>query len=146
MKIGFTCSSFDLLHSGHIMMLKECIENCDYLIVGLHTNPTNDRPHKNYPVQSLMERYIQLRAVSCVDEIFVYETEEDLVLLLKYLKPSIRFLGQEYLNKSFTGSELEIPLHFNTRNHNFSTTELRERVTSANNFLAKDNPNNESIR
>lgn len=133
MKIGFTCSTFDLLHAGHIAMLKEARELCDKLIVGLQTDPTIDRPDtKNKPIQSIVERYIQLQAVRYVDEIYVYSTEKDLEDLLLILPIDIRILGVEYKDKFFTGKEIcstkGIELYFNKREHSFSTTELRQRV------------------
>lgn len=133
MRTGFTCSTFDLLHAGHILMLSEAANQCDKLIVGLQTDPTIDRPDtKNKPVQSIVERYIQLKAVRWVDEIIVYQTEKDLEDLLKILDIDIRILGEEYKNKEFTGKEIclkrGIELYFNKREHTFSTTELRQRV------------------
>lgn len=133
MKIGFTCSTFDLFHAGHIMMLKEARTQCDYLIVGLQTDPTIDRPtEKNKPVQSVFERYEQLKACKYIDEIIVYATEEDLLNILLSYPINVRILGEEYMNKSFTGDAIQhIELYFNTRRHNFSTTELRQRVINA---------------
>ena len=130
---GFTCSTFDMLHAGHILMLKEIRDHCDYLIVGLQTDPTIDRPKsKNKPIQSVVERQIQLQAVKYVDEVVVYETEKDLADLLMLLPINVRFLGEEYKDKSFTGKTIchdrGIKLHYNTRSHEFSTTELRDRV------------------
>lgn len=135
-KIGFTCSTFDLLHAGHIIMLKEAKSICDHLIVGLQTDPTIDRPDtKNKPVQSIVERYIQLQAVKYVDEIFVYSTERDLRDLLLILPINVRILGEEYEAKDFTGKDIcfhrGIELYFNKREHSFSTTELRQRVKQA---------------
>ena len=127
MNIGFTCSCFDLFHAGHIMMLKECKDNCDYLIVGLQTDPTIDRPTKNKPVQSVFERFIQLQACKYVDEVVVYGTENELLDVLLSYNINIRFVGEEYRSKEFTGKEL-IPIHYNNRKHSFSTTELRQRV------------------
>ena len=133
MKIGFTCSTFDLFHAGHIMMLKEARTQCDYLIVGLQTDPTIDRPvEKNKPIQSVFERYEQLKACKYIDEIIVYETEDDLLNILLSYPINVRILGEEYMNKNFTGANLShIELYFNTRRHNFSTTELRQRVINA---------------
>jgi len=128
MKIGFTCSSFDLLHAGHVLMLKEAREQCDKLIVGLQTDPSIDRKQKNNPIQSLEERYLQLDAIKFVDEIIIYETEEDLYLLLEKLKPDIRILGEDHKGKKFTGYDLPIPQYFNSRDHNWSTSELRKRI------------------
>ena len=106
MRIGFTCSTFDLLHAGHILMLDEAKQHCDYLIVGLQTDPTIDRPDtKNKPAQSIIERHIQLSAVKYVNEIIVYETEKDLLDLLKIYPINVRFVGEEYINKNFTGRD-----------------------------------------
>lgn len=132
-KIGFTCSTFDLLHAGHITMLREAKKECDYLICGLQTDPTIDRPSsKNRPIQSLVERYIQLEAVKYVDKIVVYQTERDLEDLLYTLDLDVRIVGEEYRNVNFTGKEIceqrGIELYFNKREHSFSTTELRERI------------------
>tara|TARA_Y100000593_G_scaffold85706_1_gene163153 strand:- start:169 stop:597 length:429 start_codon:yes stop_codon:yes gene_type:complete len=128
-KTGFTCSCFDLLHAGHILMLKDAKEQCDKLIVGLQTDPTLDRPEKNKPIQSFEERKIQLEAVKYVDEIIEYETEEELYQLLKILRPDIRILGSDYEDgRYYTGIELNIPIHFHQRNHNYSSTNLRKKV------------------
>lgn len=134
--IGFTCSTFDLFHAGHILMLKEARSHCDYLIVGLQTDPTIDRPDtKNKPIQSIVERQIQLEACKFVDRVIVYETEKDLVDILLTLDIGVRFLGEEYRNQSFTGRnecrQRGIEFHFNRRDHSFSTTELRQRVVAA---------------
>jgi glycerol-3-phosphate cytidylyltransferase len=128
MKVGFTCSCFDLFHAGHIMMLKEAKSVCDYLIVGLQTDPTLDRPEKNKPVQSVFERFVQLDACKYVDEIVVYATEKDLMDLLQSYPIDVRIIGDEYENKHFTGKELNIETYYNRRKHSFSTTELRKRV------------------
>lgn len=132
-RVGFTCSTFDLLHAGHILMLEDCKKVCDYLIVGLQTDPTIDRPGiKNKPVQSVVERYIQLKAVKYVDNIVVYETEKDLEDILTILPIKIRICGEEYKDKPFTGSEIcnrrGIEIFYNKRAHRFSSTELRERT------------------
>lgn len=132
-KIGFTCSTFDLLHAGHITMLEEASRQCDFLVVGLQNDPTLDRPDtKNAPVQSLVERQIQLSAVKYVDEIIVYNTEQDLRDLLLTLPINVRILGVEYENTEFTGKEIckkrDIECFFNKRDHSFSSTSLRNRV------------------
>ena len=132
-KIGFTCSTFDLLHAGHITMLREAKKECDYLICGLQTDPTIDRPtSKNKPIQSLVERYIQLEAVKYVDQIVVYQTEKDLEDLLLTLDIDVRIVGEEYRNAKFTGQDIckqrGIEIYYNKREHSFSTTELRERI------------------
>jgi glycerol-3-phosphate cytidylyltransferase len=136
MKTGFTCSTFDLFHAGHIMMLKEARTQCDYLIVGLQTDPTIDRPlEKNKPVQSVFERYEQLKACKYVDEVLVYATEKDLVDILLSYPIDVRILGNEYEHKNFTGRnecvERGMQFYFNKRDHSFSTTELRQRVVDA---------------
>lgn len=128
MKIGFSCSCFDLFHAGHIMMLKEAKKQCDYLIVGLQTDPTIDRPEKNKPVQSVFERYVQLEACKYVDEIVVYATEKELIDVLLSYSIDIRIVGDEYKDQEFTGKNLPIEIYYNRREHSFSTTELRKRV------------------
>ena len=135
-RIGFTCSTFDLLHAGHITMLEEAKHHCDYLIVGLQNDPTLDRPDsKNPPVQSIVERQIQLAAVKFIDEIIVYNTEQDLVDLLLTLPIDVRVLGDEYKNKDFTGKDIAkqrgSKIVYNGRDHSFSSTSLRKRVHSA---------------
>ena len=136
MKIGFNCSSFDLLHAGHVTMLKMEKQLCDYLIVALQTDPTIDRPGvKNKPVQSTYERYVQLQACRYVDEVVVYSTEQDLVDLLLILPVDIRILGVEYQEKDFSGRHecnmRGIDLVFNGRDHSFSSSSLRKRVAAA---------------
>ena len=131
MKIGFTCSTFDLFHAGHIMMLKEAKDQCDYLIVGLQTDPTLDRTNKNKPVQGVFERYIQLKACVYVDEVVVYATEKELCDILLSYKIDVRILGEEYQGKDFTGHNIPMELYFNQRRHSFSTSELRQRVMEA---------------
>lgn len=133
--IGFTCSTFDLLHAGHILMLAEAKSICDYLIVGLQIDPSIDRPEvKNKPIQSIVERYVQLSAVKFVDEIIVYQTEKDLEDMLMFLPISLRIIGEEYKDKEFTGKQIcedrGIRIYFNQRKHSFSTTELRKRVAT----------------
>jgi len=130
MKVGFTCSCFDLLHAGHILMLKECKDICDFLIVALQTDPSIDRESKSKPIQSLFERYLQIDAVKYVDEICIYETEEDLLQLLRYKRPDIRFIGEDWRDKPFTGrafSKLSGEIFYNMR-YGYSTTDLKERV------------------
>lgn len=133
MKVGFTCSAFDLLHAGHVQMLRDAREQCDYLICGLQTDPTIDRPEKNKPIQTIVERYTQLKAISYVDEIIPYATEEDLEDILSMYHIDMRILGEEYKNGKFTGratcNKRGIELFFNKREHRFSTSDLRERVT-----------------
>ena len=128
MKVGFVASCFDLFHAGHIMMLKEAKKQCDYLIVGLQTDPTIDRPLKNKPVQSIFERHTQIEACKYVDEIVVYATEKDLKDVLQSYPIDVRIIGEEYKHQSFTGKELPIEIYYNNRRHSFSTSELRQRV------------------
>jgi len=134
-KIGFTCSTFDLLHAGHVTMLEEAKRHCDFLIVGLQNDPTLDRAEKNAPVQSIVERQIQLAAVKYVDEIIIYNTEQDLIDLLLTLPIDVRVLGEEYKNKDFTGKDIAkqrgSKIVYNGRDHSFSSTSLRKRVASA---------------
>jgi glycerol-3-phosphate cytidylyltransferase len=133
MKVGITFSTFDLLHAGHIAMLREAKAQCDYLIVGLQSDPTIDRPRtKNSPVQTMFERYLQLKAVKYVDEIIPYQTENDLVDILQTLPIDVRILGKEYKDQMFTGREVcqqrGIALYYNNRDHRFSSTDLRDRI------------------
>ena len=132
MRTGITFSAFDLLHAGHVQMLREAKEQCDYLIVGLQMDPTIDRAEKNPPVQSIVERYTQLNAVQYVDEIIPYALEKDLEDILEMYHIDVRILGEEYREKDFTGKDIckrrDIDLHFNKRDHRFSTTDLRKRV------------------
>lgn len=134
MIVGFTASSFDLLHAGHCSMLREAKSQCDYLICGLQVDPGVDRLDKNRPIQTLPERYIQLSAVKYVDEIIPYETEIDLKDILETLNIDVRILGDEYRNLDFTGKEVcqqrGIKLYFNKREHRFSTTDLRRRIVN----------------
>tara|TARA_A100001011_G_scaffold48660_1_gene46349 strand:- start:3262 stop:3672 length:411 start_codon:yes stop_codon:yes gene_type:complete len=132
MVIGFTASTFDLLHAGHIIMLREAKDHCDHLIVGLQVDPSIDRPEKNKPVQTVVERYTQLQAVKYVDEIIPYSTEQDLEDILNLLPIDIRILGVEYREKDFTGRDIcknrGIQLYFNKRDHRFSSSDLRRRI------------------
>ena len=130
--VGFTASTFDLLHAGHIAMLREAKSMCDYLICGLQVDPSLDRPEKNAPVQTLVERWTQLQAVKYVDEIIPYQTEKDLEDILELFHMDYKIMGQEYKDKDFTGKEIcrrrGIQLYFNKRDHRFSSSGLRERV------------------
>ena len=132
MKVGFTCSTFDLLHAGHVQMLRDAKSVCDYLIVGLQTDPTIDRKEKNKPIQTIVERYVQLQAVKYVDEIITYSTEKDLEDILSMYQIDIRIMGEEYRDKDFTGKDIcqkrGIQFYFNKRDHRFSSTDLRSRV------------------
>jgi glycerol-3-phosphate cytidylyltransferase len=131
-RVGFTCSTFDLLHAGHVQMLREAKAQCNYLICGLQVDPANDRPEKNSPVQSIVERYTQLKAVSYVDEIIPYGNEKDLEDILELYTINVRILGEEYRDKEFTGKDIcrrrDIELYFNNRDHRFSSSNLRASV------------------
>lgn len=137
--IGFTCSSFDLLHSGHYLMLEDCKTQCDVLIVGLQDDPTIDVKYriqtggknKNRPIQSYEERLIQISGVKYVDHVVRYSTEEELYELLQLINPDIRMIGEDWRHKDFTGHDLDIPIHFNPRSHSYSTSALRHRVYEA---------------
>src|SRR6185436_83466 len=133
MKIGFTCGSFDLCHAGHVLMFQDCKKHCDWLIVGLQSDPSIDRPEKHRPVMTVMERLTLLENIRGVDEVFIYNTEAD---LLEYLKQhehriDVRFLGADWMGKPFTGHELSINVMYNDRSHGYSTSELRQRVVNA---------------
>lgn len=137
LRVVFTCSAFDLCHAGHVSMLEEAKHQGDYLIVGLQTDPTLDRPGKNQPIQSVVERFIQLRGLKYVDEIIPYATEKDLEDILMMMPIDIRVLGIEYQNTNFTGKDIcikrGIELYFNRRDHSFSSTDLRGRMAAAEN-------------
>ena len=128
MKRGFTASCFDLLHAGHILMLKEAKSVCDYLVVGLHVDPSLERPGKNKPVQSIVERHIQLEAVKYVDEIVVYSTEKDLEETLFAYDIDIRIIGEEYMDRNYSGKGFTPHEYYNKRNHGYSSSELRQRI------------------
>lgn len=139
MIVGFTCGSFDLLHAGHVLMLQEVRGQVDMLLVGLHSDPTLDRPEKNKPVQTVEERRIQLLGCRYVDSIFDYHTERDLLTALQALQAAlyasgdrlIRFLGADWQGKQYTGCDLGIETRFNSRDHGYSSSELRRRITLA---------------
>ena len=132
MKVGFTCGAMDLLHAGHVLMLADCKSKFDHLIVGLHTNPQLDRPDKNKPIQSVIERYIQLQGCSYVDQIIPYETEADLIELLKSVPIDVRFVGADWKDKPYTGHDIDkIEVMFNTRDHDYSSSGLRKRIAEA---------------
>ena len=135
MRIGFTASAFDLLHAGHVLMLEEAKKHCDYLIVGLQADPSIDRPAKNEPVQTVVERYLQLRACKYVDEIVPYATEQDLEDILSGMHIDIRILGVEYRDKDYTGRDIckkrDIEIIFNERDHRYSSSGLRKRVVES---------------
>jgi glycerol-3-phosphate cytidylyltransferase len=132
--IGITCSTFDLLHAGHIIMLDECKKYCDYLVCALQVDPTIDRKEKNKPVQTLVERYVQLDAVQYVDKIIPYSTEEELITIFSSLDLDVRIIGEEYKDTQFTGKDVclkrGIKIVYNKRDHDFSTTNLRQKIYS----------------
>ena len=132
MRVGFTCSTFDLLHAGHVQMLREAKQQCDYLICALQFDPSIDRAEKNAPIQTVVERYTQLKAVKYVDEIIPYSTEKDLEDILTMYQIDVRILGEEYKDKTFTGRAIcakrGIELYYNKREHRFSSSDLRARV------------------
>ena len=135
-KIGIVFSAWDLFHAGHIAMLAEAKNHCDYLIAALQTDPTIDRPDsKNPPIQSIVERQIQVSTNRNVDEVVVYQTEKDLEDLLLILPVDVRILGVEYKDKEFTGREIclkrGIEIVYNGRDHSFSSSSLRKRVAEA---------------
>ena len=142
MKTGFTASTFDLLHAGHIQMLREAKDNCDYLICGLQIDPSIDRPEKNPPVQTVVERFIQLSAVQYVDEIVPYATERDLEDILNMYSLDVRIIGEEYKKKTFTSraicSKRGIEIYYNKRDHRFSSSDLRKRVSDRENNNVSD--------
>ena len=130
--VGITCSTFDLLHTGHILMLEECKKYCDYLICALQNDPTIDRETKNKPVQSLVERFIQLDAVKYVDKIIPYNTESELEEIFKSIDIDVRIIGSDYFNKEFTAKQIcidrGIKIAYNKRDHDYSTTSLRKKI------------------
>lgn len=126
--VGFTCGAFDLMHAGHAMMLEECKTHCDYLIVGIQSDPSKDRSKKNRPIMTYEERIILVKSNRWVDETILYDTESDLVEILKTLRPDVRILGADWKQQPFTGYTLPIKTVFNERNHEYSTSTLRRRV------------------
>lgn len=137
-RVGIVASCFDLFHAGHILMLQEAKENCDRLVVALQSDPTIDRPQKNKPIQALSERYTQVEACKYVDQIIPYDTEADFYNLLAGYDWDIRFLGMDYYGRTdFTGIDLDIPIHYCTRRHDYSSSSLREKIV--NEYLTKLN-------
>ena len=137
-RVGIVASCFDLFHAGHVLMLMEAKENCDRLVVALQSDPTIDRPEKNKPVQALSERYIQVEACKYVDQIIPYDTEADFYNLLAGYEWDVRFLGMDYYNRTdFTGADLDIPIHYCTRRHDYSSSSLREKIVDE--YLTKLN-------
>lgn len=138
--IGFTCSTFDLFHAGHIVMLQEAKLKCDYLVVGLLADPTKDRPDtKNKPIQSMFERYVQVSSCKYVDEVIPFETEQDIIDIILTIRPDIRICGEEYKDKDHTGKGL-CPIYYNKRSHSFSSSELRKRVYEAEDKILSNGP------
>ena len=137
MKVGITFSTFDLFHAGHVKMLEEAKSKCDYLIVGLQLDPSIDRPKKNKPTQSIIERYVQLRGCKYIDEIIPYVSENDLIDVLSSFKIDLRIIGEEYKNKAFTGKDYcvkkGIEIYYNKREHRFSSSALRKQVAKSEN-------------
>jgi glycerol-3-phosphate cytidylyltransferase len=129
---GFTCGAFDLLHTGHLFFLEQCKQECDVLIVGLHSDPTIDRPHKNKPIQTMFERYQQLMACRYVTNVIPYDTERDLSNMMSILPISIRFIGEDHIANDITGQDicdhLGISIRFVSRTHTYSSSELRSRL------------------
>jgi len=134
-KIGITASTFDLFHAGHVIMLEEAKRQCDHLIAAIQVDPTIDRMTKNKPVQSIIERQIQVSACKHVDEIIVYSTEKELEDIFMSLPIDVRIMGEEYRDKDYTGKAIcekrKIDIYFNTRDHYFSSSDLRQRVFEA---------------
>lgn len=130
--VGITFSAFDLFHAGHVAMLKEAAELCDYLIVGLQIDPSAERSEKNKPIQSVFERYVQLKGCKYIDEIIPYTSEREVIDILLTYRVDIRFIGEEYINKEFTGKDIceerNIAIHYNSRKHTFSSSGLRKRI------------------
>lgn len=131
-KVGITFGAFDLCHAGHVTMFADCKRFCDYLIVGLQSDPSIERPNKNRPVQTLYERYVQLSAIKYIDEIIPYTYENEIIQMMMTRDVDVRFVGADYIGKDFTGKEYcmdkQIEICFNNRDHPFSTTELRKRI------------------
>ena len=127
-RIGFTCGAFDLMHAGHMIMFEDAKSICDKLIVAIQSDPSIDRPYKNRPVQSFDERVIMVSGCRYVDDVLLYHTDDYLLKILKQVNPDVRILGSDYLNKTFTGQDLPIEVYYHKREHDWSSSELRERV------------------
>ena len=141
MMVGITFGSFDLFHAGHIKMLEEAKSKCDYLIVGLQLDPSIDRPEKNKPTQTIVERYVQVRSCKYIDEVVPYITEQDLIDILSSFKIDIRIIGEEYKNSDFTGKDYctgkGVEIYYNKREHRFSSSSLRKQVSGAEKLSSK---------
>ena len=144
--VGFTCGAFDLLHAGHALMLAEARQKCDHLIVAVQSDPSIDRPEKNKPVQSYEERLTMVKAIRWVDEVREYDTEEQLRKILLEINPDVRIVGADWKDKEFTGHDLDIDVYFNTRDHGWSTSDLRRRVHSAEEKKLRDERHNEAVQ
>ena len=129
-KVGFTCGAFDLLHAGHILLLQDARNQCDFLIVGLHVDPSLERPEKHKPIETVYERRLKLEACRYVDFVYQYETESDLYELLKTIRPDVRIIGSDWRGKVITGGDLGIPIYWHERKHGFSSSELRRRLST----------------
>ena len=139
-RIGFTASTFDLLHAGHIAMLEEAKSQCDFLIVGLLTDPTRDRKDsKNSPIQSSFERWLQAQAIAVIDMVIPFDTEEDLVNMINMIKPHVRIVGEEYKGKHHTGWNIkDVEIYYNKRNHNYGSSQLRKKIVDQENEKNRD--------
>lgn len=131
MKVGFVCGAWDLLHPGHLILLREAKDHCDHLVVGLHVDPSAERSEKSAPIETMEERRERLDSCRWVDEVHVYRTEAGLVEMLKLVKPDVRFLGTDYAGREYTGQELGIPIYWHVRNHSYSSSSLRCRIVEA---------------
>lgn len=131
LKKGVIAGNFDVIHPGYISMFKECKENCDEFIILLHNDPSNERPEKIKPILSIQERDEMLMSIKYIDNVFVYDTEADLLNLLGLLQPDIRFLGDDYKGKRFTGDNLNIPIHYLDRSHGWSTTKFKRLIAKS---------------
>jgi glycerol-3-phosphate cytidylyltransferase len=145
-KLGFTCGTFDLLHAGHALMFKEAKEQCDYLIVAVQSDPSLDRPEKNSPIQSYEERVAMVKAIRWVDEICHYDTEDQLYKTLQTINPDIRIIGADWKGKEYTGHDLDIEVYFNSRDHAWSTSSLRDRVYKSEEKKRIDNRREEFVK
>ena len=131
MKTGVIAGNFDVIHPGYIKMFKECKNSCDYFIIFLQTDPTIERPEKLKPILSVEERDEMLMSIKYIDNVFTYTTENDLLSLLKQIQPQVRFLGDDYQDKPFTGSHLNIPIHYLDRSHGWSTTKFKKLIADS---------------
>lgn len=131
-RVGIVASCFDLFHAGHVLMLYEAKKNCDRLVVALQSDPSIDRPEKNKPIQGLFERFVQVESCEYVDQVVPYDTEADLYNMLAGYDWDVRFLGADYIGRTdFTGYDLHIPIHYCSRKHSYSSSDLRARIEQA---------------